>query len=113
MKTYKYTGSATSGATLEHEGKSLEVMLFPGRTVELPETHPWVARMVKRGFLLPVQEARNSAADTEVARAEDAKAEDAKAGDTRAEAARAGKKPAGTASAQPAASQATADKKEA
>lgn len=57
MKTYKYTGSNTTGVTLEADGGSFEVMLFPGRAVELPDGDPWVERMVKRGYLVPVDTA--------------------------------------------------------
>lgn len=55
MKTYKYTGTNTTGVTLEANGEPLEVMLFPGRAVELPDNDPWVERMVKRGYLVPVE----------------------------------------------------------
>lgn len=55
MKTYKYTGSNTTGVTLEADGGSFEAMLFPGRAVELPDNDPWVERMVKRGYLVPVE----------------------------------------------------------
>lgn len=57
MKTYKYTGTNTTGVTLEANGEPLEVMLFPGRAVELPDGDPWVERMVKRGYLVPVETA--------------------------------------------------------
>ena len=29
-------------------------MLYPGHTYDLPESHPWVRRMVKRGLLAAV-----------------------------------------------------------
>lgn len=56
MKKFKYVGSITTGNTLEVNGEALEVMLFPGREAELPETDPWVARLARRGFLVPVEE---------------------------------------------------------
>ena len=31
-----------------------EVMLCPGSVSDLPEDHPWVKRMVRRGYLVPV-----------------------------------------------------------
>lgn len=55
MKTYKYSGTNTTGVTLETNGEPLEVMLFPGRTVRLPENDPWVGRMVKRGYLVSLE----------------------------------------------------------
>ena len=55
MKKYKYSGAITTGNTLDAGGAPLEVMLFPGRTVELPENDPWVQRLVARGFLTPVE----------------------------------------------------------
>lgn len=30
------------------------MLLYPGRTCDLPEEHPWVQRMVKRGYLAPM-----------------------------------------------------------
>lgn len=80
MKTYKYTGTNTTGATLEAGGEPLEVMLFPGRAVELPDGDPWVARMVKCGHLVPVEPfgepmkaARKTKASSETATAPEAK----------------------------------------
>lgn len=55
MNTYKYTGANTTGVTLEVNDEVLEVMLFPGRPAELSEEHPWVKRMVRRGFLTLVE----------------------------------------------------------
>lgn len=55
MKTYKYTGTNTTGVTLEVGGEPFEAMLFPGRAVELPDNDPWVERMAKRGYLVPVE----------------------------------------------------------
>ncbi|HIW78792.1 MAG TPA: hypothetical protein H9874_06575 [Candidatus Bilophila faecipullorum] len=57
MKTYRYTGTHTTGVTLEVGGEPFEAMLFPGRVVELPDGDPWVKRMIKRGYLIPVETA--------------------------------------------------------
>ena len=80
MKTYKYTGTNTTVVTLEANGEPLEVMLFPGRAVELPDGDPWVERMVKRGYLVPVETAgepmkaaRKAKASPEAATAPEAK----------------------------------------
>lgn len=52
---YKFCGRLTTGATLELAGGGRrEVRLYPGRTCDLPEEHPWVQRMVKRGYLAPM-----------------------------------------------------------
>lgn len=53
--TYKFCGNLATGATLELESGGLcEIMLYPGHTYDLPESHPWVRRMVKRGLLAAV-----------------------------------------------------------
>lgn len=53
--TYTFCGNLTTGATLELEGGGLcEIMLYPGQHCDLPENHPWVRRMVKRGLLAAV-----------------------------------------------------------
>ena len=52
---YKFCGRLKTGATLELAGGGRrEVLLYPGRTCDLPEEHPWVQRMVKRGYLAPM-----------------------------------------------------------
>ena len=62
MKTYKYVGTTVTGATLDTDKGVLEVMLFPGRSLELPEDHPWLMRMVRRGFLQLQENARAASA---------------------------------------------------
>lgn len=53
--TYTFCGNLATGATLELEGGGLcEIMLYPGQNCDLPENHPWVRRMVKRGLLAAV-----------------------------------------------------------
>lgn len=51
MKRYRYTGPV-SGATLR-DGRS--VRLMPGRELELPSQDPYVATLVARGHLRPVE----------------------------------------------------------
>lgn len=72
MKKYLYNGTNTTGATLSVNGKPLEVMLFPGRATELPESDPWVARMVRRGFLAELPEETTTARRTRTAAQETA-----------------------------------------
>lgn len=55
MKKYKYVGTITTGNTLEVNGEAREAMLFPGREAELPEGDPWVARLIRRGYLVAVE----------------------------------------------------------
>ncbi len=51
MKTYIYSETApVSGVTLA-DGK--EVILFPGKRVELPEDLPYVKALVKQRYLKP------------------------------------------------------------
>lgn len=52
--TYTFCGNLATGATLELEGGLCEIMLYPGQNCDLPENHPWVRRMVKRGLLAAV-----------------------------------------------------------
>lgn len=52
MKRYLYSGPV-SGATLR-DGRS--VRLLPGRELELPSHDPYVATLVARGHLRPVQQ---------------------------------------------------------
>lgn len=66
--TYKFCGNLATGATLElADGVQKEVMLYPGRSYELPEGHPWVQRMVKRGFLAAVPGPKTKPAKTKAA----------------------------------------------
>lgn len=52
---YRFCGNLTTGATLEcADGSMREVTLCPGHACDLPEDHPWVKRMVRRGYLVPV-----------------------------------------------------------
>lgn len=52
---YQFCGNLTTGATLElADGSMREVTLCPGHACDLPEDHPWVKRMVRRGYLVPV-----------------------------------------------------------
>ena len=52
---YQFCGNLTTGVTLEcADGSMREVTLCPGHTFDLPEDHPWVKRMVRRGYLTPV-----------------------------------------------------------
>ena len=65
--TYKFCGNLATGATLEREGGGLcEIMLYPGHTYDLPESHPWVQRMARRGLLaaVPGQKARTAKTKT-------------------------------------------------
>ena len=65
--TYKFCGNLATGATLELEGGGLcEIMLYPGHTYDLPESHPWVQRMARRGLLaaVPGQKARTAKTKT-------------------------------------------------
>lgn len=50
--TYKYLGPP-SGVTLRKAGQDREIMLFPGKTVALPDGHPWVNAAMARGHLVP------------------------------------------------------------
>lgn len=55
--TYTFCGNLATGATLElADGSRHEVMLYPGHSYDLPENHPWVRRMIKRGYLAAVPE---------------------------------------------------------
>ncbi len=66
--TYRYGGRLVTGATLELEGGGLcEVMLYPGHTCDLPESHPWVRRMVRRGLLASVPGQKTRIAKTKAA----------------------------------------------
>lgn len=66
--TYKFCGNLATGATLElAEGGRSEVMLYPGHTYDLPESHPWVRRMVKRGYLAAVPGQKAKTAKTKAA----------------------------------------------
>ena len=50
-KTYRYDGPI-SGVTLREAGKKLrEVMLFPGKTVQLPAANAHVQALIARGHL--------------------------------------------------------------
>jgi hypothetical protein len=48
VKEYTYSGPL-SGVSLKGSG---DVMLHPGATVELPEDHPYTARLKKRDWLM-------------------------------------------------------------
>jgi hypothetical protein len=50
---FTYSGPV-SGATLNVQGGRREIMFHPGRTYELPADHPYVQRLVARGFLAKV-----------------------------------------------------------
>ena len=48
---YKFCGRLTTGATLELAGGGRrEVLLYPGRTCDLPEEHPWVQAYGQAGL---------------------------------------------------------------
>lgn len=54
MKTYTYQGPANSSVTLRVGGSELDVMLFRGKTVELPEDHDYVQTLIGLEHLVPV-----------------------------------------------------------
>mgnify|MGYP000223349912 CR=1 FL=1 len=60
---FTYSGPI-SGATLRHQGERREVMFHPGRTYELPADHPYVQRLVARGFLTKVSGPAKTRAST-------------------------------------------------
>lgn len=61
-KTYRYSGPM-SGVTLrEGKKKTREVMLIPGKTVQLPSGNPHVQALVARGHL--TEEAPKAPAST-------------------------------------------------
>jgi len=51
---YIYNGPL-SGVTLKDGEKAKEVMLFPGKEIDLPETNEYVKRLVAQGYLKPVE----------------------------------------------------------
>ncbi|HHE4632367.1 TPA: hypothetical protein ACPD79_003666 [Escherichia coli] len=52
MKAYRYSGPA-SGVTLSD---GTEILLWPGKTVSLPEEHDYVKVLVALKYLTPVPE---------------------------------------------------------
>lgn len=51
LKRYKYVGPVDSGATLEVDGEKIDVMLFRGHEVELPEGHEYTERLLAQKVL--------------------------------------------------------------
>jgi len=56
MQTYRYRGPV-SGATIQHNGKDIDVRLHPGKTVQLPQTHEYTQTLVGLGFLTAIDAA--------------------------------------------------------
>jgi hypothetical protein len=66
---YLYTGPV-SGATMNTPSGPLEIMLFPGKEVDLPdypECRPYINVLVARGHLRTAQPAPESTAEAEEA----------------------------------------------
>jgi len=55
-RKYQYHGPTDSSVTLRVDGRDVDVLLFRGSTVELPQTHDYVQTLIALGHLVPVDE---------------------------------------------------------
>lgn len=52
-RKFKYQGPTDSSVTLKVDGKDVDVVLFRGSTVELPDDHEYVKTLIALGYLVP------------------------------------------------------------
>jgi len=52
-RKFKYQGPTDSSVTLRIDGKDVDVVLFRGSTVELPDDHEYVKTLIALGYLAP------------------------------------------------------------
>lgn len=68
MTTYLYQGPA-SGATLNDGGAQREILLWPGKPVELVPDHPYTLTLLAMGYLKNVSSSRRRGNTTEASHA--------------------------------------------
>lgn len=51
-RKFKYQGPTDSSVTLKVDGQDMDVVLFRGSTVELPEDHEYVKTLIALGYLV-------------------------------------------------------------
>ncbi|MCL1861787.1 MAG: hypothetical protein FWG52_09705 [Proteobacteria bacterium] len=54
---YLYIGPM-GGVTLKADGSTCEVLLVPGKAVDLPENHEYTSMLLARGLLKPIAPAK-------------------------------------------------------
>lgn len=52
-RKFKYQGPTDSSVTLKVDGQDVDVVLFRGSTVELPDEHEYVKTLIALGYLAP------------------------------------------------------------
>lgn len=52
-RKFKYQGPTDSSVTLKVKGRDVDVVLFRGSTVELPDDHEYVKTLIALGYLAP------------------------------------------------------------
>ncbi len=50
-RKFKYQGPTDSSVTLKVDGQNVDVVLFRGSTVELPDDHEYVKTLIALGYL--------------------------------------------------------------
>ena len=56
MTTFTYSGPVAAVTLNLPDGQKLDLNFHPGKTVEAPEDHAYIRRLVGRGHLTPVAE---------------------------------------------------------
>ena len=51
-RKFKYQGPTDSSVTLKVDGQDMDVVLFRGSTVELPEDHEYIKTLIALGYLV-------------------------------------------------------------
>lgn len=54
-RKFKYQGPTDSSVTLKVDGQDVDVVLFRGSTVELPDDHEYVKTLIALRYLLPAR----------------------------------------------------------
>lgn len=54
IRSFRYSGPPTSATLRQEDGSDLEVILAPGKTLELPEESPYVQSLVALRRLQPL-----------------------------------------------------------
>lgn len=60
-RRYRYQGPVNSSVTLKVDGKDVDVLLFRGKEIDLPEEHDYVKTLVALEHLAPVAPAQPAA----------------------------------------------------